>query len=113
MKVRTITQAQAEADGIILKAKAEAEAIRMKAAAEAERAKLLSETSLGQQQSLFEIYADMVKASNAGVSKVVYMDPSATANSSSPFTMANLDGLNRDLHSLSKLGILEAEKTTL
>lgn len=105
LKVRTITQAQAEADAILVKAKAEAEAIRMKAVAEAERAKLLSQTELGQQQSLFEIYADMVKASNEGVSKVVYMDPSV--NRDSPFTMGSLDGLNRDLHSLSKLGILE------
>jgi regulator of protease activity HflC (stomatin/prohibitin superfamily) len=107
LKVRTITQAQAEADVILLKAKAEAEAIRMKASAEAERAKLLSQTALGRQQSLFEIYADMVKVSNEGVSKVVYMDPSV--NRESPFTMGSLDGLNRDLHSLSKLGVLENE----
>jgi regulator of protease activity HflC (stomatin/prohibitin superfamily) len=110
LKVQTITQAQAEADAILLKAKAEAEAIRLKAAAEAERAKLLSQTALGQQQSLFEIYADMVKASNAGVNKVVYMDPSV--NRDSPFTMGSLDGLNRDLHSLTKLGVLaEGEET--
>ena len=103
MKVRTITEAQAEADAILLKAKAEAEAIRMKAAAEAERAKLLSQTELGQQQSLFEIYADMVKSSNKGVNKVVYMDPAAA---DSPFSIKGLDGLNRDLHSLTKLGVI-------
>jgi len=80
----------------------------LKAAAEAERAELLSQTSLGKQQSLFEIYADMVKASNQGVSKVVYMDPSVNTNS--PFTMASLDGLNRDLHSLTKLGVLTEGK---
>lgn len=107
MKVKTITEAQAEADAILLKAKAESEAIRLKAAAEAERAKLLSQTKLGQQQSLFEIYADMVKASNAGVEKVVYMDPAAH---DSPFSIKSLDGLNRDLHSLGKLGIMENEK---
>ncbi|CAB9527920.1 expressed unknown protein [Seminavis robusta] len=108
LKVQTITAAKAEADAILLKAKAEAEAIRLKAAAEAERAKLLSQTELGQQQSLFEIYADMVKASNEGVNKVVYMDPSV--NRDSPFTMGSLDGLNRDLHSLSKLGMIAEEK---
>ena len=109
MKVRTITEAQAEADAILLKAKAEAEAIRMKAAAEAERAKLLSETELGQQQSLFEVYADMVKSSNKGVNKVVYMDPAAA---DSPFSIKGLDGLNRDLHSLTKLGVIGNEPAT-
>jgi regulator of protease activity HflC (stomatin/prohibitin superfamily) len=102
-KFKMITAAQAEADAILLKAKAEAEAIRLKAAAEAERAKLLSQTTLGQQQCLFEIYADMIKASNSGVEKVVYLDPSI--NKDSPFTLGSLDGLNRDLHSISKLGI--------
>mmetsp|Transcript_94923 Transcript_94923/g.142194 ORF Transcript_94923/g.142194 Transcript_94923/m.142194 type:complete len:813 (+) Transcript_94923:55-2493(+) len=108
-KVQTITQAQAEADAIILKAKAEAEAIRMKAVAEAERADLLSQTVLGQQQSLLEIYSDMVKSSNEGVNKVIYMDPSV--NRDSPFAMASLDGLNRDLQSLSKLGVAVGEST--
>lgn len=98
-----ITEAQAEADATLLKAKAEAEAIRLKAAAEAERAKLLSETTLGQQKCLFEIYADMIKSSNEGVDKVVYLDPSV--NKDSPFALGSLEGLNRDLHSMSKLGI--------
>ena len=102
-KLRTLTEAQAEADAILLKARAESEAIRLKAAAEAERAKLLSKTELGQQQCLFEIYADMVKSSNQGVGKVVYMDPSV--NKDSPFALGSLDGLNRDLHSLTKIGI--------
>lgn len=107
LKIKAMAKAQAEADAILLTAKAEAEAIRLKAVAEAERAKLLSQTALGQQQSLFELYADMVKTSNQGVSKVVYMDPSVNPNSSSsPFTLGSLDGLNRDLHSLSKLGIM-------
>merc|ERR1712151_1168448 len=107
LKLQTITEAQAEADSILLKAKAEAEAIRLKAAAEAERAKLLSQTSLGQQQCLFEIYADMVKSSNDGVSKVVYLDPSV--NKDSPFALGSLDGLNRDLHSLTKIGVASAQ----
>eukprot|EP00536_Pseudo-nitzschia_multiseries_P011315 jgi/Psemu1/205466/e_gw1.377.1.1 len=107
LKLQTVTIAQAEADAIILKAKAEAEAIRLKAAAEAERANLLSQTALGQQQCLFEIYADMVKSSNEGVSKVVYLDPSI--NKDSPFALGSLDGLNRDMHSLTKLGVASAQ----
>ena len=108
-KLATITEAQAEADAILLKAKAQAEAIRMRAVAEAERAELLSQTMLGQQQSLLEIYSDMVKASNQGVEKVVYMDPSV--NRDSPFAMSSLNGLNRDLQSLSKLGVALGEAT--
>lgn len=105
-KFQLITEAQAQADAILLKAKAEAEAIRLKASAEAERAKLLSQTTLGQQQCLFEIYADMVKSSNEGVNKVVYLDPSV--NKDSPFSLGSLDGLNRDLHSMTKLGVASA-----
>merc|ERR1712119_100283 len=52
MKYKVMAEGQAEADTILLKAKAEAEAIQLKAVAEAERAKLLSETQLGQQQSM-------------------------------------------------------------
>mmetsp|Transcript_30675 Transcript_30675/g.73586 ORF Transcript_30675/g.73586 Transcript_30675/m.73586 type:complete len:230 (-) Transcript_30675:167-856(-) len=95
-RCRTIIQAQAEADAILCKAKAEAEALRLKAAAEAERASLLSQTPLGQQEALFQIYADMVKSSNEGVDKVVYMDPSV--NKDSTFALGSLNGLNRDLH---------------
>mmetsp|Transcript_137 Transcript_137/g.357 ORF Transcript_137/g.357 Transcript_137/m.357 type:complete len:821 (+) Transcript_137:115-2577(+) len=102
-KMKLITEAEAVADAILLKARAEAEAIRLKAAAEAERAALLSKTNLGQQQCLFEIYADMVKTSNEGVDKVVYLDPSVNKNS--PFALGSLDGLNRDLHSLTQIGI--------
>merc|ERR1712183_251001 len=102
-KLQTITKAQADADAILLRAKAEAEAIRLKAAAEAERAELLSQTPLGQKQCLFEIYADMVKTSNEGVNKIVYMDPSV--NKDSPFALGSLNGLNRDLHSLTQLGV--------
>jgi len=103
LKCKAMATAQTEADAILLKAKAEAEAIRLKAEAEAERAKLLSQTKLGQQQSMLGIYADMVKASNKGVEKVVYMDPSV--NRESPFALGSLDTLNRDLHSLSKVGL--------
>lgn len=106
-KLKTITEAQAEADAILLKAKAEAEAIRLKASAEAERAELLSQTSLGKQQCMFEIYADMVKSSNEGVNKVIYLDPSV--NKDSPFALKTLDGLNRDMHDLTKIGIVSSE----
>lgn len=107
-KYSLITAAQAEADAILLKAKAEAEAIRLKAAAEAQRAKLLSQTTLGRQQCLFEIYADMIKSSNAGVDKVVYMDPSV--NKDSTFALGSLNGLNRDLHAMSKLGVVAEDE---
>ena len=103
VKIKALSRAQAEADTILTKAKAEAEAIRLKAVAESERAKLLSATTLGQQESLLGIYSDMVKESNAGVNKVIYMDPSV--NRDSPFALGSLDSLNRDLHSLSKMGI--------
>jgi hypothetical protein len=81
----------------------------MMAVAEAERADLLSQTAFGQQQSLLEIYSDMVKSSNEGVNKVIYMDPSVNTNS--PFATASLDGLKRDLQSLSKLGVAVGEVT--
>jgi uncharacterized membrane protein YqiK len=103
-KCRTIIQAQAEADAILCKARAEAEALRLKAAAEAERAELLSQTALGQQEALFQIYADMLKKSNEGVNKVVYLDPSI--NKDSTFALGSLDGLNRDLHAMTKLGMV-------
>merc|ERR1712176_376855 len=104
---RKIDAAQAEAEAILLKAKAEAEAIRLKAVAEAERAKLLSQTKLGEQQSMLETYANMVATSNEGVQKVIYMDPSV--NRDSPFALGSLDGLNRDLHALSKVGVATGE----
>merc|ERR1712038_1146976 len=107
LKYKAMAEAQAAADAILLKAKAEAEAIRLKAEAEAERAALLSNTKLGQQQSMLEIYAEMVKTSNEGVQKVVYMDPSV--NRDSPFALGSLDTLNRDLHSLTKVGIASEE----
>jgi len=107
LKYKAMAEAQAAADTILLKAKAEAEAIRLKAEAEAERAALLSKTKLGQQQSMLEIYAEMVKSSNKGVQKVIYMDPSV--NRDSPFALGSLDTLNRDLHSLTKVGIATEE----
>jgi hypothetical protein len=75
----------------------------MKAAAEAERAEVLSRTALGQQESLLAIYSEMVSNSNKGVQKVIYMDP--TVKKDSPFALGSLNDLNRDLHSLTKIGI--------
>mmetsp|Transcript_10612 Transcript_10612/g.15536 ORF Transcript_10612/g.15536 Transcript_10612/m.15536 type:complete len:894 (-) Transcript_10612:464-3145(-) len=99
MKIAT----KAEADAVLMKADAEAKAISMKAAAESERAQVLSRTELGQQECLLGIYSDMVKQSNSGVEKIVYMDSSV--NRQSPFALGCLDNLNRDLHSLSQMGI--------
>lgn len=107
LRIRLAAEAEAEAETIMTKVKAEAEAIRLKAVAESDRAKLLSTTNLGQQESLLSIYSQMVRESNSGVSKVVYMDPSVSKDS--PFSMGSLDGLNRDLHALSKLGIASSE----
>jgi len=115
------TQAQAEADSIRLKAqaeadavkiqadamisqaKAEAEAIAMKAKAEAERAKLLAATPLGEKLSLLEIYGDVVKQSNEGVQKIVYVDPTTT-QAGNPFSLLTLQTLQKDLVQLGGTG---------
>merc|ERR1712062_594755 len=49
-----------------------------KAEAEGDRAKLLGSTNLGEKLSVLEVYGEMVKKSNEGVKKVVYVDPSTT-----------------------------------
>ncbi|KAL9178996.1 hypothetical protein ACHAXT_011969 [Thalassiosira profunda] len=100
---RLIDEALAAGEALRIKAKAEAESIKLKAAAEAERAKLIASTDLGKQEALLAIYADMVVKSNAGVEKVIYLDPSV--NKDSPFALSSMQGLNNDLHSLSKIGI--------
>lgn len=73
----------------------------MKAAAEAERAKLLAATPLGEKISLLEIYADAIKSSNDGVSKVVYVDPSTTQGGN-PLGLLILQSLQMDLEHLGK-----------
>jgi regulator of protease activity HflC (stomatin/prohibitin superfamily) len=97
------TEAQAEADAIKIKglaqaeaAKANAEAIKATAQAEAERAKALSATPLGEKLCLLEIYAEAIKKSNEGVSKVVYVDPSTTSNGN-PLGLLTLQSLQADL----------------
>ena len=94
----------------IVIARAEAEAIKLKAMAESQRAEMLSKTDLGQQEALLGIYSDMVVNSNQGVEKVVYMDPSV--NRDSPFALGSLNNLQRDLHSLTTLGIAAGEEIT-
>lgn len=110
LKISLMSQAEAEAEAILVKAKAEAEAIQLKAQAEAKRAEMLSNTDLGQQEALLNIYSDMVVNSNQGVEKVIYMDP--TVNKDSPFALGSLNNLQRDLHSLTTLGIASGEEMT-
>ena len=110
LKISLMAKAEAEAEAILIKAKAEAEAIKLKANAEADRAEMLSHTNLGQQEALLQIYSDMVVNSNQGVEKVIYMDPSV--NRDSPFALSSLNNLNRDLHSLTTLGIAAGEEIT-
>jgi regulator of protease activity HflC (stomatin/prohibitin superfamily) len=109
MKIRaqaTIAEAEAaaastkiRAEASISEAKAMAESTRLKASAEAERASLLASTPLGEKLALLDVYSGAVKASNDGVEKVVYVDPSTTS-ASNPFALLTLQSLNRDLTSL-------------
>uniref|UniRef100_A0A7S4IHY0 Band 7 domain-containing protein n=1 Tax=Odontella aurita TaxID=265563 RepID=A0A7S4IHY0_9STRA len=107
LKIAAAAKADAEAEAILAKAKAEAEAIRLRAAAEAQRAEMLSQTQLGEQESLLGLYANMVVSSNQGVEKVVYLDPSV--NKESPFALGSLENLNRDLHALTQIGVAAGE----
>ncbi|KAL7482122.1 hypothetical protein ACHAW6_007814 [Cyclotella cf. meneghiniana] len=107
MRIKLSTEAEAEAEAILIKAKAEADAIRLKAEAEAKRAEMLSQTVFGQQEALLEKYSDMIVQSNAGVEKVIYLDPSI--NRESPFALGSLQNLNFDLNNLSQLAIASRE----
>jgi len=105
--VRLKAQAEADAvkiqaEAIISRAKAEAEAISTKAKAEAERARLLAATPLGEKLSLLEIYGDVVKSSNEGVQKVVYVDPTTT-QAGNPFSLLTLQTLQKDLVQLGSV----------
>lgn len=106
--VRTKAQAEAdavkiEAEAIVNRARAEAEAIKLKAQAEGERARLLATTPLGEKLSLLEIYGDMVKKSNEGVEKVVYVDPTVTA-AGNPLSLLTLQSLQKDISQLGATG---------
>merc|ERR1712204_12341 len=98
------TQAQAEADSVRLKAQAEADAVKIHAEAfisqaKAERAKLLAATPLGEKLSLLEVYGDVVKQSNEGVQRIVYVDPTTT-QAGNPFSLLTLQTLQKDLAEL-------------
>jgi len=109
VKVRaeaTIAEAEAEAQSTkiratasISQAEADAEGIRVRSEAEADRAEKLGATSLGEKVALLNIYADVVKASNDGVSKVVYVDPSTT-QAANPLGLLTLQSLQNDLTGL-------------
>merc|ERR1711966_280076 len=92
-----IAKARAEAEAIRLKA--EAAAIETKAKAEAQRAKLLSETPLGAQLALLELWSGTVERSNEGISKVVYCDPSVqmAAGGGNPLGLLGLNNLQGEL----------------
>lgn len=63
-----------------MKAAAEAKAILLKADAEAKRAEMIQKTTLGGQLAIFNVYAEMVKASMQGVEKVVYLPSEGQAS---------------------------------
>lgn len=107
--IRTRAQAEAdavkiEAEAIINRARAEAEAVKLKAVAEGERARLLGASDLGQKLSMLEVYADMVKSSNEGVEKVIYVDPATCSNSGNPFSLMTLQTLQKDMAQLQSSG---------
>ena len=74
-------------------------AVRLTAQAEGERAKLLSATPLGEKLSLLQIYGEVVKTSNEGVSKVVYVDPTTT-QAGNPMALLTLHSLQKDIAQL-------------
>jgi regulator of protease activity HflC (stomatin/prohibitin superfamily) len=88
-----------KADASVSEAKARADAIKLKASAESDRAKQLAATPLGEKLALLDIYSGVVKASNDGVEKVVYVDPTTTS-ANNPFALLTLQSLNRDLSAL-------------
>merc|ERR1711971_291268 len=100
------------AEAIRLKAEAEAEAIRTKAKAEAERAKLLSETPLGSQLALLELWSGTVQKSNEGIEKVVYCDPSVqmAAGGGNPLGLLGLGSLQGELAKLSSISVKNGKK---
>jgi len=93
--------AKIRAAASVAQASAEAEAIRVKAAAESERSQLLSQTPIAQKLALLDIYSEMIKVSNDGVDKIVYVDPSTT-QAGNPLGLLTLQSLNSDLQTLSQ-----------
>ena len=107
----TIAEADAEAKGTKIRADASvseatavAESVRLRAAAEAERASMLAATGpLGEKLALLEVYAGVVKSSNEGVQKVVYVDP-GTTHAANPLGLLTLQSLQTDLKALGAGG---------
>ncbi|PRP81599.1 prohibitin domain-containing protein [Planoprotostelium fungivorum] len=83
----TLIAARARAKALEIQAEAEAKAIQMRAEAESQKAAKLSQTSLGSQMTLFEMYTDMVKGSMGNVEKVIYLPSDAQNN---PFSFMSL-----------------------
>jgi len=82
-------RAEAEAKSLELKAKAESEAILLKAESESKRSEMLSQTTLGGQMALFEMYSNMVKKTMKGVDKVIYLPSEMSGNPFNFYSMEN------------------------
>jgi regulator of protease activity HflC (stomatin/prohibitin superfamily) len=92
----TLIRAKAEAAALEVKAQAEARAILLKGEAEAKSATMISQTPLGGQIAMFQLYADMVKESLQGVEKVIYLPVESANNPMSFFSMqsGSIPGMN-------------------
>lgn len=84
------------AEASVASADAEAKGITLRADAEATKATSLSSTPLGEKLALLNVYGDVVKSSNTGVNKVVYVDPSTTQGGN-PFGLLTLQSLQGDV----------------
>jgi len=102
----TLIKARAEAQALEFRAEAEAKAIALKAEAEAKRSEMIAKTPIGSQLAMFQVYADMIKSSTAGVQKVVYM-PVDNANNPLNFMSTAGNGL---LQSINPLALPAPEK---
>ena len=99
----TVIRAKAEAAAIELKAQAEAKAILARGEAETKRAQLLSSTALGGQIQMYQMYAEMVKTSLKGVSKVLYVpDNSMSALNFMGFQQGSIPGMIAPSNALQK-----------
>lgn len=99
----SIADQEAKAQGVKLAAEAsvasadaEAKGITLRADAESMKATALSTTPLGEKLALLNVYGEVVKSSNNGVDKVVYVDPSTTQGGN-PFGLLTLQSLQGDV----------------
>lgn len=102
----SVAQAEALARGVriaaeasIAESQAQADSIRLKAQADADRAKKLGATPLGEKLALLGVYADVVKVSNTGVAKTIYVDPT-TKSGGNPYGLLTLESLTSDLKAI-------------